>query len=131
MNLPQHDHPAFKKCPLCSFSWETRSDFLADPHIEIIGYQACFRELTAGSFLFNHSCTGTLAIRVKEFADLYGGIVHEGRKTETDECPEYCLHSEELTRCPARCECAFVREIIQLVRQWPKTPSEDETPVRA
>ncbi len=120
MNLPEHDQPVFKRCPLCGYPWDCRSSFLADPGIEIIGYQACFKELTAGFFLFNHSCTGTLAILVEEFEDLYVGPLFAERKTGTDECPEYCLRKEELARCPARCECAFVREIIQLVRAWPK-----------
>ena len=131
MNLPERHQPVFKKCPLCGLPWESRSSFLSDPGINIIGYQACFTKLTAGFFLFNHACAGTLAILVEEFEDLYDGPVYEERKTGTDECPHYCLHQEELARCPARCECAFVREILQLVRSWPKNSSEHTTPVRA
>ena len=131
MNLPEDHQPIFKKCPLCGCPWESRNSFLSDPCIEIIGYQACFKELTAGFFLFNHSCAGTLAILVEEFEDLYGGPVYEERKTGTDECPQYCLHKEELARCPVRCECAFVREIIQLVRSWPKNSSEHTRPMQA
>jgi hypothetical protein len=44
----------------------------------------------------------------------------EERKTGTEECPGYCLHQDELQPCPARCECAYVREIIQIIRNWPK-----------
>jgi hypothetical protein len=131
MDKPEDNQPVFKKCPLCGFPWERRSSFLSDPGIEIIGYQACFKNLTAGSFLFNHSCAGTLAILVEEFQDLYDGPVYEERKTGTDKCPQYCLHNEELARCPARCECAFVREIIQLVRGWPKNSSGQMRPVPA
>ncbi len=120
MSRPHPDRPVFKKCPLCGHPWESRSSFLADPGVEIIGYQVCFTALTSGYFLFNHSCAGTLAILVEDFEDLYAGPVYQERKTDTDECPAYCLHQDELARCPARCECAFVREIIQTVRAWPK-----------
>ncbi len=128
---PERNRPGFKTCPLCGCVWSSRSNFLADPGIEIIGYQVCFTALTAGFFLFNHSCAGTLAILVEEFEDLYDGPVYAERKTGTEECPEYCLHKEELARCPRRCECAFVREILQLVRAWPKNPREEIRPRQA
>ena len=131
MNLPEHDLPIFKNCPMCGVAWTSRSSFLSDPCLEIIGYQAHFKELTAGYFLFNHSCQGTLAISVREFEDLYDGPVYAERKRGTDECPQYCLHQEELARCPARCECAFVREIIQIIRRWPGKASGHAPPVRA
>ncbi|MEW6250296.1 MAG: hypothetical protein AB1716_06600 [Planctomycetota bacterium] len=130
MNLPEPERRVFKKCPMCGFAWESRSSFLVDPDNEIIGYQACFTALTTGFFLFNHSCTGTLAILVEQFRDLYDGPVYETRKTGMDECPGYCLHKDELARCPQRCECAFVREIIQIVREWPKGPSTHLRPLR-
>lgn len=131
MNPYKQSHSVFKKCPMCGFPWQSRDSFLSDPYIEIIGYQVCFEELKAGFFLFNHSCAGTLAVPVDAFEDLYDGPVYEERKTETEECPRYCLRREELAACPARCECAFVREIIQLVRWWPKNPAEHMSPVQA
>lgn len=113
---------AFKKCPLCGFCWDTRGDFLADPRVTMIGYQACLTDLTAGYFLFNHTCEGTLAVVVEEFVDLYAGPIYQERAIGTVACPQYCLHQDELARCPATCECAFVREIIQRVRAWNKNP---------
>lgn len=112
---------------MCGFGWESRDSFLCDPDIEIIGYQACFTELTAGYFLFNHSCTGTLAILVEALVDLYDGPVYEERKTGTRECPQHCLHKSDLSPCPTRCHCAYVREILQLVRAWPKHPGQTFT----
>jgi hypothetical protein len=60
---------------------------------------------------------------VRDLRDLYDGPVFEQRKTGTEQCPEYCLRKEELASCPAKCECAYVREIIQLVAKWPKNRS--------
>ena len=82
-----------------------------------------FESLTAGYFVFNHACQTSLAVMVREFCDLYDGPVYAVRRTGTPECPEYCLHQGELRGCPARCECAFVRDILQLIRNWPKSTS--------
>jgi hypothetical protein len=122
MNLATPPGHVFKECPSCWFTWECRDDFLSDPEVTIIGYQAHFSELTAGFFLFNHSCQGTFAVRVQEFRDLYDGPIFERPKTGTDECPGYCLNKDELRSCPALCECAFVREIIQVIAKWPRNP---------
>lgn len=106
----------FKKCIKCGQLWENRERFILDRGIEIIGYQVQFRELTEGLFLFNHSCGGTLSITAGEFRDLYSGPIFEKRATGTEECPSYCMRKDELSSCPVECECAYVREIIQLLK---------------
>jgi hypothetical protein len=106
----------FKECPKCGFNWKLRDDFLDDRNVKIIGYQTNFIELSAGLFFFNHSCKGTFTIRANEFSDLYHGPFFEIRSTGNEECPDYCLYKEELRRCPVKCECAYVREIIQIIR---------------
>jgi hypothetical protein len=107
---------SFKKCPNCGVEWSKRTSFLEDPALELIGYQVNFKELEAGLLLFNHSCHSTLAVPAHQFADLYDGPIFAERATGSEECPEYCLHQDELRACPAQCECAYVREIIQVVR---------------
>ncbi len=111
----------FKKCTVCGVEWASRNDFISDPDIEFIGYQVDFDILTAGLFLFNHSCFGTLAIPAGEFTDLYDGQVFETRKTGSAFCEKHCLHVYDLAPCPAKCECSYVREVIQLIKSWPRT----------
>lgn len=113
----------FKTCPICMTVWETRNGFLDDPEIEITGYQVHFKELSEGLFLFNHLCKGTIGLKAGLFRDLYDGPIFEERLTGTEDCPEYCLIKHELRPCPAKCECAYVREIIQLIMAWPKNGS--------
>jgi hypothetical protein len=110
----------FKKCPMCGVSWPTREEFLQEAALELIGYQVCFEDLKQGLFLFNHACKGTLALPAGRFWDLYKGLIYSEHATGSAQCPEYCLHKEELAACPAQCECAFVREILQIIKNWPK-----------
>jgi len=107
----------FKICPKCDYVWKNRDDFLCDNTVSIIGYQVNFKNLTSGLFLFNHSCNGTFSLKVSAFEDLYSGPIFQERATGSDDCPEYCLHKSTLDPCPATCECAFAREIIQLLKR--------------
>ena len=110
----------FKHCTCCSVVWPTRDDFLADPEVELIGYQAHFEDLKAGFLLFNHACHPTLALEVEEVQDLYHGPIFRERASGGPNCLGYCFHRSELRPCPSHCECTFVREILQVVRQWKK-----------
>lgn len=110
----------FKSCTSCRKDWPTRRDFLADPELTLIGYQADFEDLVEGLFLFNHSCRTTIAIRAGEFTDLYDGPVFAKRARGTEKCPGHCLRKSDLNPCPVKCDCAYVRDVIQTVRAWPK-----------
>jgi hypothetical protein len=111
--------PIFKQCTCCGFQWRSRDAFLWDQTAVIVGYQARFKELETGIFLFNHSCGTTLAIQAGVFKDMYNGPIFQERATGTDDCPGYCLNKNTLKPCPAKCECAYVREIIQLIKTYP------------
>jgi hypothetical protein len=112
----------FKTCPSCSQVWALREMFLEDADIEIIGYQVNFEQLMLGLFLFNHhTCKTTMAVQARQFRDLDAGPVYSQRKTGRTECPGYCLNTPELAPCPAECECAWVRRLLQVIREWPKT----------
>lgn len=74
--------------------------------------------------MFNHSCGTTLALPVSTFEDMYKGEIASQRATGTPACPGHCLYQKELGSCPATCECNYVREIIQLIRQ-PAAPTTE------
>lgn len=117
--------PPFKTCPVCKAVWKSRDEFLDDPDIWIIGYQVHFKELSEGLFLFNHLCDATMTVRAGVFIDLYGGPMFETRLAGTDECPGFCLVKQELRPCPAKCDCAFAREVIQMIKNWSKVSKYD------
>jgi hypothetical protein len=111
-----------KQCTCCGHVWHTLDAFLGDPQLRIVGYQVDFVDLLLGLFLFNHlTCGSTIAMPAELFRDLYDGPIYAERATGTADCPRYCLYVSELSACRAQCECAYVREILQIVRRWPKT----------
>ena len=46
-------------------------------------------------------------------------------------CPSYCLPEEGLRSCPARCECACVRETLRIITDWPKAGERVTHPARS
>lgn len=106
----------YKVCS-CGARWSDRDAFLFDPAVELIGYACNFRRLRLGWFYFNHhACGTTTAVVVHDFTDLVPGPVFSGRQTGTPSCPGHCLRTRSLAPCPAECECAWVRDVIQVVR---------------
>lgn len=111
----------FKQCSCCESPWFTRDEFLQDENIELIGYQVNFSHLELGYFLFNHlTCESTIAMPAGLFKDLYAGPVYTQRLTGTEVCQGFCKDMEVLESCDNQCECVYVREIMQIVQDWPK-----------
>lgn len=110
----------FKRCSKCHHPWISRDLFLQDPELEIVGYQANFVKLELGLFLFTHSCGTTMSIWAKDFVDLFHGTIYTEHAIGSDQCPGYCLQQEELRPCSVHCEYAYVREIVGIIKSWPK-----------
>jgi hypothetical protein len=111
----------FKKCTCCESPWYTRDEFLQDENTRLVGYQVNFSHLELGYFLFNHlACESTIAIPAGLFKDLYKGSVFAERMTGTEICQGFCKDKDAIEPCDAHCECAYVREIMQIIRNWPK-----------
>lgn len=107
----------FKKCPKCGLVWNTREDFLKDKGLAITGYDANLEALALGSLIFSHSCGAAFPMNVEGFSDLYNGPIYRERRTGSAECLGYCKKRDELRPCPVRCECAWVRELIQVINK--------------
>ena len=108
----------FKSCGLCSRWWPTRDEFLSDPTIYVVGYQADVQAIERGLLLFRHksaSCGTIIAIPISEFLDLYTGPRYPENRALTPGCPRYCLDKDQLARCDVLCECAAARETISVL----------------
>jgi hypothetical protein len=111
----------FKTCSCCKIPWFSRDEFLADNDVDLVGYQVNFSNLELGFFLFNHlTCQSTFAVPAGLFKDLYDGPVFSEPLTGSEQCPGHCQHKDILSTCQAKCEGAYVRKIMQIVRDWPK-----------
>ena len=108
----------FKICGNCSEIWKTRNEFLKDKSLEIIGYQAHFKDVEKGLYLFDHDCKTTFGIEVSKFKSLYTGIKYDTIKTGTDECTGKCLIKNNLEPCKAECRLAYLREVIQIIKKY-------------
>ncbi len=107
------------QCPLCKAKWESLEQFLADADVQLVGYQLHFREQTGGLFLFNHmQCKTTLAVPAEGFLPLCHGPIFTECRSHGQTCPEYCLREGETP--PNYCDCQFVKEIVDLISNWPK-----------
>ena len=115
----------FKKCTKCGLNWTDRKDFLADQDVVLAGYQSNFTHLLEGFFLFLHNttdCGTTVAIPAGQFSDLHNGPIFAKKVSGTSACPGFCFEPESLAPCHNSCECAFVRNVLQIIKNWPKTP---------
>ena len=113
----------FKNCNSCKKVWLSREDFLNDPKTAIVGYQGGVKSPEDGFFYINHlekNCLTTLAIMVREFADLYDGPHLERHRMGEQPCPNHCFYRDNLDDRPELCECRFVRFVMQKIKDWPK-----------
>ena len=116
----------FKKCTNCGQSWLNRDAFLNDAEVKIIGYQSNLSHLEEGFFLFNHlaaNCQTTISIKVGRFRDLWQGVVHPVSAFDTDECEHQCCNVSDLNPCKIKCANVHVREILHVIKNWPKAIS--------
>lgn len=110
---------AFKVCPKCSKNWSTLNDFLNDDALILNGYQANLKNLESGLLLFTHmveGCKTTMGLYVSGFSHLYNGVRYPENKALSAECPRFCIDEKRLDRCDVFCECAYAREIVNIVK---------------
>ena len=113
--------PPFFQCRPCGAEWPTRDQFLKDPGLEIIEYRANLNDVAAGAFIFCHTCGSNLSLSVRNFNGLYEGPIFNVHAKDAEKCPGYCLYKDNLKPCDVKCECAYVRNIIEIIKDWPKT----------
>ncbi len=119
LNQPPGKKTSFHRCSGCQREWSSRASFLTDRQTALHGYQVNFTEVKAGWFLFHHlreTCNTTFALPVELFADLYQGHCFTQRLEGASECPRHCDQIENLEPCSLSCECAWAREVVQIIK---------------
>lgn len=113
----------FKVCTNCGYVWQDRETFLSDPSLHLDGYQVNFIDLEEGLFLFTHTieeCGSTIALPAGRFTDMHDGPLFEENVRGKEGCDGSCLHTGVIDPCKAKCECAYVRDVLQTVKAWKK-----------
>ncbi|OVE74741.1 hypothetical protein BVX97_06455 [bacterium E08(2017)] len=120
----------FKECSSCPKKWISRDEFLEDPCVDLIGYQANYVELERGLFLFQHNtndCGTSLAISASEFTDMHDGpMFADIKRQDVKSCPGYCGQRHLLDPCGEECECGYVRDVLDTVNKWEKKDAHPE-----
>ena len=112
---------SFKICPACGAVWETMDEFLADPTLKLNGYQVHFDDLKGGLFYFTHyieNCGITMALVASDFTSLSDRKLRAPSGCQPGgECPGSCVRKNDLSPCPIECECVWVREVVQIIKE--------------
>ena len=112
----------FKTCTLCETRWASRNAMMADPDVALLGYQAFSKDPVEGMLLFNHlTCRTTLAVKVRSFQDLRQDGGQTRTLAGTDACSGHCASTTNLETCTRPCRGAWVRQVLQTVKTWPKS----------
>ena len=111
----------FKKCTACAKIWRSCSEFLSDPELLLAGYQTNFLDPGKGFFVFHHNAPGcgtTLGVAADAFSELYSLPLMIDRPKNIDE--QDCLYHSNFMPRPARCECEYVRAMVEIIKNWRK-----------
>jgi hypothetical protein len=101
----------FKTCPSCEAVWATRSDFLADREVLLVGYQSSYTVSQPGLFLFNHSCDSTIAVDASDFKDMYNEDICQSCEAHRKHHPAHCCKGMTGEDKPKKCVCKFSKAI--------------------
>jgi hypothetical protein len=117
--------PVIKQCTTCSTQWLTLQQLVEDRNLKIEGYQACFGDADAGLIILTHktrTCGTTLVLPARVFRPLIAGCLPEAHMTLSTPCPRRCSRPRDFEACQVKCDMAWVREVLGLLRrhEWPE-----------
>jgi len=111
-------HHPFKTCGSCRKEWEGWQDFVLDPGIRILGFQAVEGLPDANLIVFEHKCGSSISLLAKRLRHLLPGPDEESRLPVlfgSDVCREHCRLIEDLEACDRPCANSRDRRLIQLL----------------
>ena len=109
---------AFKTCGSCRKTWEGWQDFVLDPAIRILGFQAVESVPDANLIVFEHKCGSSISLLAKRLRHILPG---PGEDTHlpvlygSEVCREHCRLIQDLEACDRPCANSRDRRLIQLL----------------
>ena len=108
----------FQKCGSCGRSWDQWPDFILDPDIQPIGFQAMPALPEANLLVFEHRCGSSISVLAKRLRHI---LADSKQATDlpvlfgTDMCSGHCRFLENLAGCDRLCINARDRRLILML----------------
>jgi hypothetical protein len=109
---------AFKTCGSCRKSWEHWQDFVLDPGVRILGFQAIDSLPDANLLVFEHKCGSSISLLAKKLRHL---LDEHGEREKlpvlfgSETCRKHCRLIEDLEACDRPCANSRDRMLIQML----------------
>ncbi len=115
----------FQTCGSCRRQWDQWTDFVLDPEVRLIGFQAFPGLPDANLLVFEHLCGSSISILIKR---LRHHFMTPGESTGldslfgTETCLGHCRYLEDLEACDRPCINArdrqLIRRLLEMRRNW-------------
>jgi len=113
----------FQKCGSCGKAWNHWRDFILDPDVHLLGFQAISGLPDANLIVFEHRCGSTISVLTKRLRPFFPEIENEPPLPVllgSDTCNQYCRDVENLEICDRPCENARDRRMIHVLLKMKK-----------
>ena len=123
-----NSHRPFQKCGSCGQMWNQWPDFILDPDVRLLGFQAMPGMPDANLLIFVHACGSTISILAKRLRHILPGSDQAGELPSlfgTDTCNKYCRFIENLETCDRHCVNARDRRMILMLLRMKNSDLEE------
>ena len=115
---PVSSNGPFQKCGSCGKAWQHWRDFILDPGVRLLGFQAVSTLPDANLIVFEHRCGSTVSVLAKRLRPFFPAIANEPPLPalfDSESCNHYCRSMENLEICDRPCANARDRHMIHLL----------------
>jgi hypothetical protein len=120
------DEP-FQKCGSCGKTWAGWQEFVFDPSVLMLGFQAFVPVPDANLLVFEHRCGSSISIlarRLRHLGAPEGCQADDPVLFGTETCNEYCRDIKDLRACDRPCANARDRRVVQLLFKMKQDEAE-------
>jgi hypothetical protein len=114
----------FKKCGSCGRGWDQWPDFILDPDIRPIGFQAIPGLPEANLLVFEHRCGSSISVLASRLRHILPDSEPAGEVSALfgkDSCSGHCRFLQDLESCDRMCINARDRRLILMLLIMKKT----------
>jgi hypothetical protein len=118
-----NSNPPFQKCGSCGRRWGLWPDFILDPGVHLIGFQAISGLPDANLLVFDHSCGSSISVLAKRLRHILPDSDQAADLPSlfgTEMCNRYCQFLENLEGCDRPCVNARDRRLILMLLRMKK-----------